>query len=73
MGELTQGTKLTHDFTVQYGKPSLVVQLDAAEIIKPEHVVRWINAQYIYVLNIAGPWSAFSIACPVLNIPISFF
>ena len=55
IGELTQGTKLTHDFTVQYGKPSLIVQLDAEEIIKPQHVVRWINAQYISVLNIAGP------------------
>jgi hypothetical protein len=55
IGELTQGTKLTHDFTVKYGKPSLIVQLDADEIIKPEHVVRWLKAQYISVLNIAGP------------------
>lgn len=55
IGDLTEGTRLTHDFTVQYGKPSLVVQLDAAEIVKPEHVVRWINAQYISTLNIAGP------------------
>ena len=29
ISELSQGTMLTHDFTVQYGKPSLVVQLDA--------------------------------------------
>lgn len=55
IGELSQGTKLTHDFTVQYGKPSLIVQLDAPELIKPEHVVRWINGQYINTLNIAGP------------------
>jgi hypothetical protein len=55
IGELTQGSKLTHDFTIQYGKPSLIVQLDAKEAIKPEHVVRWINAQYISCLNIAGP------------------
>lgn len=55
LGELTQGTMLTYDFTLQYGKPSLIVQLDAEELIKPEHVVRWIKAQYIRVLNIAGP------------------
>ena len=55
IGELSQGTKLTHDFCIQYGKPNLIVQLDASEVIKPEHVVRWINAQYISILNIAGP------------------
>jgi len=55
IGELSQGTKLTHDFTIQYGKPSLIVRLDDKEIIKPEHVVRWIRAQYINTLNIAGP------------------
>ena len=55
IGDLTQGTKLTHDFTITYGKPSLIIQLDADEIIKPEHVVRWLNAQYISTLNIAGP------------------
>lgn len=55
IGELTQGTKLTHDFTIQNGKLSLIVQLDAPEIVKPEHVVRCINAQYIPCLNIAGP------------------
>lgn len=55
IGELSQGTRLTHDFTIQYGKPRLIVQLDAMELIKPEHVVRWIKAQYISILNIAGP------------------
>ena len=54
-GELTEGTKLTHDFALKYGKPSLIVQLDAAEIIKPEHVVRWIEGQLISTLNVAGP------------------
>lgn len=54
-GELSEGTRLTHDFTVQHGKPSLVVQLDAAEIIKPEQVVRWIEGQLIGTLNVAGP------------------
>lgn len=55
IGELTQGTMLTYDFTLQYGKPSLIVQLDAEELIKPEHIVRWIKGQYINILNIAGP------------------
>lgn len=54
-GELTEGTRLTHDFTVKYGKPSLIVQLDTTEIIRPEQVIRWINGQYINVLNVAGP------------------
>ncbi len=54
-GDLTEGTKLTHDFTVRYGKPSLIIQLDAAEVIKPEQVIRWIEGQYINILNVAGP------------------
>lgn len=54
-GELTEGTRLTHDFTVKYGKPSLIVQLAAAEILTPDHVIRWLDGQYISILNIAGP------------------
>ncbi|OGU18634.1 MAG: hypothetical protein A2X85_17500 [Geobacteraceae bacterium GWF2_54_21] len=54
-GKLTKGTKLTHQYAAKHGKPSLVVQLDDAEIIKPEHVVRWIEGQHINVLNVAGP------------------
>lgn len=54
-GELTEGTRLTHDFTVKYGKPSLIVQLDADEILKPDQIIRWLNGQYISILNIAGP------------------
>lgn len=54
-GELTEGTKLTLDFTVQYGKPRLVVQLDDANVIDPGQVVRWLKGQYISTLNIAGP------------------
>ena len=54
-GELTEGTRLTYDFTVKYGKPSLIVQLDAKDIIKPEHVVRWMEGQFISTLNVAGP------------------
>lgn len=54
-GELTQGTRLTRDFAIKYGKPHLVIQLDAAEVISPEQVVRWLKGQLISVLNIAGP------------------
>lgn len=54
-GELSQGTKLTVDFCVQYGKPRLVVQLDADKPVEPAHVIRWIKAQLISTLNIAGP------------------
>ena len=54
-GELTHGTLLTHEFAVKYGKPNLIVQLDAAVFIKPEQVIRWINGQSIGVLNVAGP------------------
>lgn len=54
-GELTQGTLLTRDFAIKYGRPHLIVQLDVVEIITPEQVVRWLNGQYVSVLNIAGP------------------
>ena len=54
-GLISEGTKLTLDFTVQYGKPSLVVQLDATEVVEPVRVVRWIKGQYINTLNVAGP------------------
>lgn len=39
-GELSEGTKLTHEFTVKCGKPSLIVKLDTVEVIKPEQVIR---------------------------------
>lgn len=54
-GELSQGTKLTVDFCVQYGRPRLVVQLDADKIVEPAQVIRWVKAQLISTLNIAGP------------------
>lgn len=55
IGALTAGTKATYDFTVKHGKPSLIVQLDAPDVVKPEHVVRWLDGQHISILNIAGP------------------
>jgi len=54
-GMLSEGTRLTYDFTVKYGRPSLIIQLDAEQIIKPAHVIRWLDGQYISVLNVAGP------------------
>lgn len=52
-GPLSEGTKLTRDFTVKYGKPCLIVQLEKP--IDPVIVTRWIREQFISVLNIAGP------------------
>ena len=37
-GILSEGTKLTKDFTVQYGKPCLIIQLDADLPIEPFQV-----------------------------------
>jgi len=54
-GGLSEGTGVTSDFAVQHGKPCLVVQLDAAEMIAPEQVIRWFGEQRIGILNIAGP------------------
>ena len=54
-GILTEGTKLTYDYTVQHGKPVLIVQLDSEQLIAPPNVVRWIHGQQIITLNIAGP------------------
>ncbi len=52
---LSGGTKLTYEFTVQYGKPRLIIQLDDTKVIEPAHVIRWIDGQYISTLNVAGP------------------
>lgn len=52
-GELSKGTKRTHDYTVEHGKPCLIVQLE--EPIDPNHVARWIRGQEIMALNITGP------------------
>jgi len=52
-GILSQGTKQTEDYTRNYGRPCLIVQLE--EPIDPAQVIRWIRGQYISVLNIAGP------------------
>lgn len=54
-GILSEGTKLTLDYTIKHGKPSLVVQLDAEQILEPANVIRWIKGQDIKILNIAGP------------------
>ena len=52
-GILSEGTKLTNDFTIRYGKPRLVVQLE--DPIEPAHVINWIKGHFINTLNIAGP------------------
>lgn len=54
-GEITEGTRLTLDFAIQYGRPCLTVQLDEHNPLPPDRVVRWLRSQYIQTLNIAGP------------------
>ena len=54
-GALTDGTRLTHDFTVQHAKPCLIVQLDDENCPEPAGVVRWLEGQSIDTLNVAGP------------------
>jgi len=52
-GELSSGTKRTHEYTTKHLKPCLIIQLE--EPIEPAHVLRWIEGQQITTLNIAGP------------------
>jgi len=54
-GNMTGGTKLTDHYTVKYDKPKLIIQIDADIIADPINVVRWLIAQNISVLNVAGP------------------
>ena len=53
-GPLSEGTKLTYDYTT-HRKPCLIVQFDAIPMIEPSQVVRWIQGQHITILNMAGP------------------
>ena len=52
-GILSNGTKLTCELAVTYGKPRLIIQLENP--IDPAYVVRWIEGHFITVLNVAGP------------------
>jgi hypothetical protein len=54
-GPLSEGTKATYDFTIQHGKPCLVVQFDAEEPVEPRQVMAWIEELGIRILNVAGP------------------
>jgi len=54
-GPLTQGTKLSYDFSVKHLMPCLIVQLDAEQTMPASTVTRWINEHQITTLNIAGP------------------
>ena len=54
-GTLSQGTRLTQHFCIEYGKPCLVVRLDARAVTTPRDVMRWLSGQLIATLNIAGP------------------
>lgn len=52
-GDLSSGTKRTHEYATNHIKPCLIVQLE--EPIEPSQVIRWIEGQQITTLNIAGP------------------
>jgi hypothetical protein len=52
-GNLTSGTKRTHEYATKHLKPCLIVQLDKP--LAPAQVIRWIEGQQIKVLNVAGP------------------
>ncbi|MBJ6724039.1 putative molybdenum carrier protein [Geomesophilobacter sediminis] len=54
-GELTEGTKLTHDYARQHGRPCLIVQLDQDPVLDPARVAEWLRGNRISVLNVAGP------------------
>jgi hypothetical protein len=54
-GTLTEGTKATYDYTVQHGKPCLIVQLDIQNVTEPQEVIDWLSARQVKILNVAGP------------------
>jgi len=51
--QLRGGTKLTFQLAQQYGRPCLLVDLDAPPEV--EQVRRWLVEQGIKILNVAGP------------------
>ncbi len=52
-GPLTGGTQLTYQLAQRYGKPCLVVDLQAGP--QAAQVRQWIDEHQVPVLNIAGP------------------
>jgi hypothetical protein len=52
-GQPAGGTHLTAAFCAQYGKPSLVIDLDRA--LNPEAFAAWLRDHWIETLNVAGP------------------
>jgi hypothetical protein len=54
-GCLSEGTKLTYDYTVSHRKPCLIVQLDGDAGVEPAQVAGWVRGERIAVLNVAGP------------------
>ncbi|MDA1016442.1 MAG: putative molybdenum carrier protein [Planctomycetota bacterium] len=53
VGKLTGGTSLTKSYAARESKPYFIVDLDLAIDIEP--VLRWLAAQRIQQLNVAGP------------------
>ena len=55
-GPLTGGTWLTVEYAARTGRPCRIVDLDAADPrAEAEATARWVAAQGIAVLNVAGP------------------
>jgi len=54
-GRITDGTRLSYDYSMKHLVPCLIVQLDADQVIPISKAVRWIWEQQIKTLNIAGP------------------
>lgn len=54
-GLITDGTKLSYDYSMKHLVPCLIVQLDADQVIPISNAVRWIRGHQIKTLNIAGP------------------
>ena len=52
-GELSGGTELTLRLAERHGRPSMAVDLDDPPAA--EDVLRWLDANRIEVLNVAGP------------------
>ena len=52
-GQLQGGTELTHRLARKHGKPVLLVDVSAG--MRTDKVRRWLDAQAISVLNVAGP------------------
>jgi len=52
-GKMDRGTALTLELAERHGKPCLVLDLD--ERPDPARVIKWVAANHVRTLNVAGP------------------